>query len=55
MAAKLAQPFLLKMKVSTQEELNALYEQMLVEMLRSDFRALMYIVSVWGEKPSTFI
>ena len=55
MAAKLAQPFLLKMKVSTQEELNALYEQMLVEMMQNDFRALMYIVSVWGEKPSTSI
>ena len=52
MAAKLGQPFLLKMKAGTQEELNALYEQMLVEMIQSDFRALMYIVSVWGEKPS---
>ncbi len=55
MAWKLGQPFLLKMKMGTQEELNALYEQMLVEMMRSDFRALMYIVSVWGEKPSTSI
>lgn len=52
-AAKLFQPFLLKLGMATQEELDKLYEQMLVEMIQKDFRAHWFIVSVWGEKPST--
>jgi len=48
---KLAQPFLLKMGVATQEELDKLYEQILAEMIQKDFRAHWFIVSVWGEKP----
>lgn len=48
---KLAQPFFLKTGVATQEELDKLYEQILVEMIQKDFRAHWYIVSVSGEKP----
>ena len=53
MTAKQVQPFLLKMGAATQEELDALYEQMVVEMIKPDFRALWYITSVWGEKPAS--
>ncbi len=49
---KLVQPFAIKMKVATQEELDTLYEQALVEMLAHEFRALWYFFSVWGEKPN---
>jgi ubiquinone/menaquinone biosynthesis C-methylase UbiE len=50
-AGKLTQPFLLKMGIATQEELDKLYAQMLVEMIQKDFRAHWFIVSVSGEKP----
>ncbi|HLX58670.1 MAG TPA: class I SAM-dependent methyltransferase [Ktedonobacteraceae bacterium] len=49
-AIKLSQPFLIKMKVATQEELDGLYEQALMEMMREDFRGLWYYLSAWGEK-----
>jgi len=48
---KLGQPFLIAADVATQEELDKLYEQMLLEMLSEDFRALWYFLSAWGYKP----
>ena len=48
---KLIQPFLLQTKVTTQEELDQLYEQALVEMRSSDFCGLVYYLIVWGKKP----
>ena len=48
---KLGQPFLLAAGVATQDELDRLYDQMLLEMLCEDFRALWYFLSVWGYKP----
>jgi ubiquinone/menaquinone biosynthesis C-methylase UbiE len=48
---QLIQPFLLKMQVATQEELNTLYEQTLIEMLSADYRALWYFLRVWANKP----
>ncbi|GAC1358276.1 MAG: hypothetical protein NVSMB38_41250 [Ktedonobacteraceae bacterium] len=50
---KLVQPFVLKMNVTTQEELDALYEQALIEMLSHEFHALWYFFSTWGEKPKS--
>lgn len=47
---KLGQPFLLAAGVATQDELDRLYNQMLLEMLSEDFRALWYFLSVWGYK-----
>lgn len=49
---QLIQPFLLKMHVATQEELNTLYDRVLVEMLSPDYRALWYFLRTWGYKPS---
>src|SRR5215469_15474472 len=48
---KLFQPFIIKMGVATQEELDRLYAQMLIEMQRDDFRGLMLPLTVLGEKP----
>ncbi len=50
-AYKLVQPFLVKMKVATQDELDTLYNQMLAEMMQPTFRALWYYLGVWGQKP----
>jgi hypothetical protein len=48
---KLGQPFLIAAGVATQDQLDDLYEQMLLEMLSEDFRAMWYFLSVWGHKP----
>lgn len=48
---KLFQPFIVRMGVATQEEVDQLYEQMRFEMMKDDFRGLMLPITVWGEKP----
>jgi ubiquinone/menaquinone biosynthesis C-methylase UbiE len=48
---KLFQPFLLRAGETTQEELDQLYEQMLVDMRSADFCGLAYFLTVWGKKP----
>src|SRR5262249_15822776 len=48
---QLLHPFLVKMGVTTIEEVTALYKQALVEMIQEDFRAVWLYLSVWGEKP----
>ncbi len=45
---KLIQPFLIKMQMSTQEELDRLYDQMELEMLKDDYRGIMFILTAWG-------
>jgi ubiquinone/menaquinone biosynthesis C-methylase UbiE len=47
---KLFQPFIVRMGVATQEEVNPLYERMQFEMLKEDFRGLMLPLTAWGEK-----
>ena len=49
-AFKLIQPFLLQAGETTQEELDQLYEQMLVEMRSADFCGLAYFLTAWGKK-----
>lgn len=48
---KLLQPFLLMMKVTTQEEVNALYQQALGEMMADDYCAVWYFLTASGLKP----
>ncbi len=48
---KLFQPFIIRMGVATQEELDRLYDQMILEMLQEDFRGLMLPLTALGEKP----
>jgi len=47
---KLFQPFIIRMGVATQEEMDPLYEQMLLEMQQDDFRGLMLPLTASGEK-----
>ena len=47
---KLVQPFMIKWGVITQAEADQLYEQMELEMLQDDYRGIMFILTVWGEK-----
>ena len=49
---KLFQPFIIRMGVATQEELDHLYDQMLLEMLQEDFRGLMMPLTALGENAS---
>jgi ubiquinone/menaquinone biosynthesis C-methylase UbiE len=51
-AMKLLQPFLLKLNLTTQEELDQLYNQMLLEMSHENFRGIWYFTSVHAQKPS---
>jgi len=47
---KLFQPFIIRMGVATQEEMDQTYEQMLLEMIQNDFRGLMLPLTAWGER-----
>src|SRR5579859_4669624 len=47
---QLLQPFLVKMKVTTPEEVDQLYHQAREEMVKPEFRAVWFYLSVWGEK-----
>lgn len=49
-AFKLAQPFLLKAGVASQEEIDEVYEQMLVEMYPDTFCMIWFLLSAWGKK-----
>ena len=50
-AYKLLQPFLIKMDVTTQVEVDELYQQMLDEMISDDFCAVAFLVTAWGTRP----
>ena len=50
---KLMQPFLLKTKVASQEELDVVYQQALEEMMSDDFCGVWFYLSAWGEKPGS--
>ena len=47
---KLSQPFFIKLGVTTQEEIDQLYQQMEIEMMQDDFRGIMYLLTALGEK-----
>jgi ubiquinone/menaquinone biosynthesis C-methylase UbiE len=47
------QPVICKMQLATQEEINTLYDQVLAEMQASDFCAIAYFLTVWGQMPVT--
>ena len=48
---QLAEPFLLKMNVTTHEEVQRLYRQMISEVHSNQFCGITYILTVWGRKP----
>ena len=47
---KLFQPFIVRMQVASQSELDDLYNQMILEMLQDDFCGLMMPLTALGEK-----
>ncbi|MFL5624686.1 MAG: class I SAM-dependent methyltransferase [Ktedonobacteraceae bacterium] len=47
----LMQPFLIHTGVTTQEEFERLHNQMEIEMHSEDFCAVMFLLTVWGNKP----
>lgn len=49
-AFQLVQPFFLKMEIAPQEEIDQLYQQMLLEMMQDDFCAIWSYLTVWGQK-----
>ncbi len=51
-AGKLVQPFIVRQGIASQQELDALYEQLLEELESPDFRALWYFLRIWGTKPA---
>ncbi len=51
MGTPLLLPFLHGMGVTTKEEFDRLYEQMVEEMQEPAFRGLWFFLSVWGTKP----
>ncbi len=50
---KLGQPFLIRMGVATQKQLEQLYEQMLIDMLSDDFCGLWYFLTIYAEKSAS--
>ena len=44
------QPFIVRMGVASQKELDLLYEQMTLEMMQEGFRGLMLPLTAWGVK-----
>ncbi len=44
------QPFIVRMGVATQKEVDQLYEQMTLEMMQDSFRGLMLPFTAWGVK-----
>jgi ubiquinone/menaquinone biosynthesis C-methylase UbiE len=49
-AMKLVQPFLIKAGVATADELDQVYQQMLIDLLREDFHSIWYFMSTSGRK-----
>jgi ubiquinone/menaquinone biosynthesis C-methylase UbiE len=49
---KLLQPFLIKLGLITQEDMDRLYQGLLAEMMSDDFCGVWFYLSVWGEVPA---
>lgn len=49
-AMKLIQPFLIKSGVATGEELDQVYQQLVIDLLREDFRSTWFFMSIYGQK-----
>jgi hypothetical protein len=45
---KLVQPFLIKAGVTTEEEVEGYYQQMITDFMSEDFHAAWYFTSVYG-------
>ncbi len=52
---QLVQPFLLKMQVASEDQLEQAYEQANQDLQADDFCGLWYYLSAWGEKPGVAV
>ena len=50
-AFQMSRPNFVGVGVTTEEEYDQLYQQMLIDMLSDEFRAIMFLLTAWGEKP----
>ncbi len=50
-AFRAIQPLIIKAGMATQEELDQLHQQYIIEMHLKTFRGIMPYMSVWGKKP----
>lgn len=50
MAFKLFQPFLVEQKVASQQELDTLYDQVILEAEDPSFCSVIFLLSVWGTR-----
>lgn len=48
---QLIQPFIVNMKLATQDEIEQLYQQAMTEMLTDDFCGMHFLLTAWGTKP----
>ena len=48
---KYAVPFLVQMGVTTQEEIEQLYQQMLIDMHQNTFCSMLHFVTILGTRP----
>jgi len=48
---KLLQPFLIDTGIATLQELDHLYQQILLEMRSDQFCGVMFLLMTWGKKP----
>jgi cyclopropane fatty-acyl-phospholipid synthase-like methyltransferase len=49
---KLLQPFLIKLGITTTEEVDVLYRRTMEEMMSADYCAVMFLLTAWGKKPA---
>jgi ubiquinone/menaquinone biosynthesis C-methylase UbiE len=49
---KLLEPYLVRAKMTTEEEFDELYQQALAELMLDSFCAVGYMLTVWGKKPA---
>lgn len=49
---KLLEPFLVRAKMTTEEEFDKLYQQALAELMLDSFCAVGYMLTTWGKKPA---
>ena len=49
--SEVVEPFLTGVGVTTKRELERVRQQFSIEMLEDSFRAILYMLTAWGEKP----
>lgn len=48
---KVVQPLIVNTGIATQEELDRIYQKVLLDLMQDNFRGMWYMLTAWGEKP----